>query len=128
MQTEKPFTMRDVPAEGLHAVHPAIEMHPGFIGRVEGLNSACRNFNGSICQVGHRVIMAYRSEAYTAINTVWIAELNSELAPICVRQVMIPQEAGQHYEDPRLAMVGGLLHLMVADVRFGIPNTCQQRL
>jgi len=128
MQATRNFTMRDVPETGLPVEYPAIESLPEFFGVIEGLNAACRNFNGSICHCRGETIMAYRSEAYSAINTVWMARLNGEFAPISTVQVRIPDEPGVHYEDPRIAMIGGMLHLMVAHVKFGIPNTCRQRL
>jgi predicted GH43/DUF377 family glycosyl hydrolase len=124
------MTPRDVPDEGLQCVHPAIESLPEFIGMIPAgsLNPACRNFNGSIARYGSRLLLAYRSEAYSSINTVWIAELNSEYGVIGTFKVEIPEEPCVHYEDPRLSVVGVSLYLIFAHVKFGMPNTCKQRM
>jgi predicted GH43/DUF377 family glycosyl hydrolase len=124
------FTMRDLPDDGVECLHPPIERLPEFMGHISasGLNPACRNFNGAICEYQGRFVMAYRSEAYSALNSVWMAELNSEFAPVACVKINIPADPGVNYEDPRLAVVGGRLHLIVAHVKFGIPNTCKQRL
>lgn len=124
------FTMLDVPEDGIECSHPAIEHLPEFLGHMSGhsLANACRNFNGAICSYKGKPIMAYRSEAYSAMNTVWMADLNSEYAVTSNAKINLPAEPGVNFEDPRLSVIGGRLHLIVAHVKFGIPNTCKQRL
>lgn len=124
------MTMRDVPDEGLYCTHPAVEHLPEFMGNIsaQSLMPACRNFNGAICLVHGKLVMAYRREANSAMNTIVMAELNSEYAVVRNIPVEIPPMPGVHYEDPRLAVIGNWLYLIVAHVKFGMPNLCKQRL
>lgn len=124
------FTVHDLPEEGIDCTHPAIENLPEFYGHIsaQSLNPSCRNFNGSICSYKEKLVMAYRSEAYSALNTVWMAELNSEYGIERNVKIAIEADPGVNFEDPRLAVISGRLHLIVAHVKFGIPNTCKQRI
>jgi predicted GH43/DUF377 family glycosyl hydrolase len=119
-------------ADGVFFEHPAIEDTPEFLARIphESLVPACRNFNASVCEFnGHR-LLAYRSEAWSGLNSIVIARLDADLSVIENVPTQLPDERGVQYEDPRLCVVDNRLHLICAHVKFGVaPATiCRQRL
>jgi predicted GH43/DUF377 family glycosyl hydrolase len=76
--------------------------------------------------------MAYRVEHWDSGNEIAIARVHRDtLAVMSNHPVRFPtkqEEAGAHWEDPHLTVVGGRLLLMVAWVKFAVPTICQQRL
>ncbi len=109
---------------------PAIESLPEYVGTIDSraLQPGARHFNGSICRHGDGIFMAYRCEQFDAISKVGICELDAGFRVLRDAMVPIPEEVSAHYEDPRLASIGGRLILQFAHVRFGVPPLCKQRM
>jgi predicted GH43/DUF377 family glycosyl hydrolase len=111
--------------------HAPIESSPHFVCRIdpEDLVPAARCYNPSICLAGDQVVMAYRAESYSAVSRIGMAYFDKELSVSRSAEVPLPNDEGDvHWEDPRLAWIGGRLHLMAAYIRLRVPVVCQQRL
>lgn len=123
-----------VPDDGLELKYPAVEQLAEYFRTIPNaaLLPGCRAYNLSICQLPDgRVLGAYRLEHWNARNTLavcWLDPLNLEVH--CNMHLTFPVEEvkGAHWEDPRLAIVGGQLLLICAWVKFGAPTICRQRM
>ena len=110
--------------------YPAIEALPEYVCTIDSraLQPAARRFNGSMCRHGDGIFMAYRAEQFDAISKIGICELDSDFRVLRDAVAPIPEQVSVHYEDPRLASIGGRLILQFAHVRFGVPPLCKQRM
>lgn len=124
----------NLPPGGLVLTYPAVEQLPEFLRTIpnEQLLPGCRAFNLSICQAPDgRILGAYRLEHWNGMNTIAVAEMDSlGFSVIRNHPITFPADGnkGAHWEDPRLAVVGGQLLLICAWVVFGAPTICRQRL
>ena len=117
------------PDGGYPPERPPIEELPEFVRRIEGLFPCCRAFNGSLCLFRDKWIFAYRVERYDGINRLALAFMDEGGEVLANQWLSMPDETGSdHWEDPRLCVVGGRLVLACAYVRFAPMTFCQQRM
>jgi len=111
--------------------HPPVELSPNFLARLDSreLVPGARHYNPSICRLGQRIFVAYRVESFSAVSSIGLSLLDSELTIQGSGAVRLPNEKGDnHWEDPRLCVAGGRLWLLALMVRLQLPPVCQPRL
>lgn len=98
---------------------PAIEAHPNYLGTVDPrkLIPGARHYNAAICRHGKDLVMAYRVEHEDGFSSIAACVLDSKRRPgKSVIVLEADRKAGIQYEDPRLFVHQGELHLSFAEV------------
>jgi hypothetical protein len=98
---------------------PAVEAHPAFAGFVRHDYAAARNYNGSACKLGERLVYAWRREDGTGTSAVWLGHLHPETLEVSSGRCILPATGETQWEDPRLfvAKSGAKSVLMLSVVR-----------
>lgn len=102
-------------------IAPALCMHPGFIRRYDfpPTLEAVRHYNPSIVEHRGGILMAWRIQDSAGYSRIVASRLTKNLNIVRQVDIQIDAPAKAHIEDPRLILIQGKLHLLVAQVVYG---------